>query len=223
MRYTTRELSRRTWPDFEELFSRGNGWDFCACMLSRRGRHLSGRSFPNRAAMREQNMADALDLVQEGRAHGILVYADGVVAGWCQYGTAEELPIWTTTPSRAAGERQWRITCFVTDKAYRGDGVARRALRATLISIRKKGGGVVEARPIVWDDGRMSSLFPESEPATSNAWFRARQRLGNVPNGNKGSLSMFEAEGFEPVDAILPGTRARRIGAPGQVIVRRKV
>lgn len=28
----TKELSKRTWADFERLFSQGNGWDFCWCL-----------------------------------------------------------------------------------------------------------------------------------------------------------------------------------------------
>jgi hypothetical protein len=30
--YTTKELSTKTWRDFERLFSQENGWDFCQCM-----------------------------------------------------------------------------------------------------------------------------------------------------------------------------------------------
>src|SRR5437762_792258 len=30
--YKTKELSEKSWPDFERLFSRGNGWDHCQCM-----------------------------------------------------------------------------------------------------------------------------------------------------------------------------------------------
>jgi hypothetical protein len=30
--YTTKELTKETWPDFERLFSQSNGWDFCWCI-----------------------------------------------------------------------------------------------------------------------------------------------------------------------------------------------
>jgi hypothetical protein len=30
--FTTRELSPRTWPDYERFFSSGYGWDHCACV-----------------------------------------------------------------------------------------------------------------------------------------------------------------------------------------------
>jgi ribosomal protein S18 acetylase RimI-like enzyme len=43
----------------------------------------------------------------------------------------------------------WRITCFVVDREHRRRGVAGLALKAALEAIRKRGGGVVEAYPIV--------------------------------------------------------------------------
>lgn len=29
--FTTKELSKRTWPDYARFFSQGNGWDHCGC------------------------------------------------------------------------------------------------------------------------------------------------------------------------------------------------
>jgi hypothetical protein len=80
--YTTKELSDTTWPDFEDLFSRGNGWDFCACMVFQRGTHLSSVDYPTRRDAAVRNRADKRDLVTAGGAHGILVYeATGRSAG----------------------------------------------------------------------------------------------------------------------------------------------
>jgi hypothetical protein len=56
-------------------------------------------------------------------------------------------------------------------------------LRAALESIRKKGGGVVEAYPLIdWEDLRRSEL---------------RRRFGNM--SAHGTVSMFEKHGFEIV------------------------
>jgi 3-methyl-2-oxobutanoate hydroxymethyltransferase len=50
-------------------------------------------------------------------------------------------------------ENLWRISCFVTDKKHRRRGGASAALAAALESIRRKGGGVVEAYPIIpWEE-----------------------------------------------------------------------
>lgn len=46
-------------------------------------------------------------------------------------------------------QRLWRITCFVVDRNYRHRRVARVALQAALEAIRDKGGGLVEAYPII--------------------------------------------------------------------------
>lgn len=169
MTYTTKELCPETWPDFERLFAPGTGWAFCACMFFQRGRHLRQAEFPGREAMRVQNQAEKRALVDEGRAHGILVYDDGEPVGWCQYGPLEELPIpgggRTSRRIPPAGANvRWRITCFVTH-VRRRRGVAGVALRAALAAIRERGGGLVEAYPPVsslranWDHGGTISMF----------------------------------------------------------------
>lgn len=93
----------RTWSDFERLFTQGNGWDFCACMLFQRGCHLPKSKFPTRADHQVRNLAEKKRLVQQGRAHGILVYADGEPVGWCQYGPVDELPVPGHVPPSFAG------------------------------------------------------------------------------------------------------------------------
>jgi GNAT superfamily N-acetyltransferase len=63
----------------------------------------------------------------------------------------------------------WRITCFVVDKAHRGGGVSSAALRGALVAMAGRGGGLVEAFPLI--EGRAS-----------------------LAHG--GYVSMFEHEGF---------------------------
>jgi GNAT superfamily N-acetyltransferase len=102
--------------------------------------------------------------------------------GWCQYGTADELPrIDAGRGYRKVGRpaddaRLWRITCFFVDRRHRGKGVATIALKAALRSIEKRGGGIVEAFPVVSE--RMAAV-PEWR------WF--------------GTRSMFQKEGFKRV------------------------
>jgi hypothetical protein len=137
--YTTKELSPETWPDFDRLFAPGTGWAFCACMFFQRGRHLPQAEFPRREAMRVKNRAEKRVLVDQGRAHGILVYENGEPVGWCQYGPPEELPIpGSGRTSRrippAGAEVRWRITCFVT--RVRGRRGAWRAQRCAPPSLR---------------------------------------------------------------------------------------
>src|SRR4029077_9939740 len=116
--YETKELTEATWPDFEKLFSRRHGWDHCWCMAFQRTRRPSRKEFPTRAQVAVRNHQDKKQLLDQGRAHGILVYADGEPVGWCQYGPKNELPIIdpsepvrtdTTKPGSTDMTEPWRI------------------------------------------------------------------------------------------------------------------
>jgi GNAT superfamily N-acetyltransferase len=176
VRLTTRELSVRTFPDFEQFFSQVHG---CACTLYFFGRHLtpaagtakeraerlgapdrSLKHFPHKEWMRARELSAVKELVQSGQAHGILVYADGEPVGWCHFGRAEELPLERddTIPEQMFARHpstQWRITCFTTRADYRRRGVASKALKAAVAAIRKRGGGWIEATPMA---------FPHNDP-----------------------------------------------------------
>src|ERR1043166_3871714 len=163
-RFSTKELSDRTWPDYVRFFSQGNGWDHCGCIA------YQGFRAPSKigkwADKRDWSLELKRSLMQQGLAHGILVYADGDPIGWCQFGPREELPIlenqrkellkgapgwkreWAFPADRDHNGRVWRITCFCTDKRFGQLGIAGIALRAALKAIRKRGGGLVEAFPV---------------------------------------------------------------------------
>lgn len=185
--YATKTLTRETWPDFERLFSQGNGWDFCWCIAMQRDRPAATRC-RTRAERNAVNRAAKHDLVMAGRAHGVLVYADGEPIGWCQYGSRDELPVLDRPRGRFAKPRNdalpaedWRITCFVVAKKYRRQGVATVALRAAIAAIRDHGGGIVEAYPL--------------DPATAAGWGPGTR----TDYGHFGTVSMFEAQGFTRV------------------------
>jgi GNAT superfamily N-acetyltransferase len=181
--YTTKELSKRTWPDFERLFSQGNGWDFCWCMHFQRPSSLpKNKWLRTRAERGVRNRREKRKLVERGCAHGILVYAKGEPVGWCQYGPKEELPRidnsrkYRGLAPEGGRQRLWRITCFAVVKKCRKRGVASAALKAALEVIRNKGGGLVEAYPITrWET----------------------RAFGN--ESTHGTASMFEKAGFKAV------------------------
>ncbi len=205
MAFTTKELSRKTFPDFENLaMKQGECW----CIYYQRERPL-GRSVPDeeKGAV---NRRDKEKLVEKGKAHAVLVFDGPEPAGWCQYGTKEELPrIDRGREYRKVSERVegklWRITCFFVAREFRGRGVAKAGLKGALESIAKKGGGVVEAYPVT---SKKMAAVPEW------TWF-------GVP-------SMFEDEGFRRVvplgmsrvlmrkkvaPALAASSRARRGGS----------
>jgi GNAT superfamily N-acetyltransferase len=214
--YRTEELSERTWPDFEKLFSGGGGWDFCWCMAHQRGRHPSRQEFRTRAEVSVQNHQLKKKLVQQGQAHGILVYADDEPVGWCQYGSSDELVGFLNSPQQ--DRDLWRITCFVVHKKYRRKGVAGLALHAALDAIRARGGGLVEAYPVAgWTHGKEASPGPVNVQGVG--------LVGRVWGQNRytGTVSMFEREGFQAVGVC--GSASRRIrdeGAAGDHVVMRK-
>lgn len=191
--YTTKELSKKTWPDFVKLFSQGNGWDHCQCVHFHRPSALPKEKWLRTRAERAiRNRRENKQLVNSGRSHGILVYDNGEPVGWCQYGPKEELPRidngrnYRAHAPKAAAQKLWRITCFVVLKNHRKQGIATAALKAALLSIRKKGGGQVEAYPI-------STWQPRA--------------FGN--ESTHGTASMFKKAGFHlvsPLTTSLPSS-----------------
>lgn len=181
LEYSTKELTKNTLPDFERLFKKhpAPGAFMCWCMYHHRARPLAVNEHPHSRVKRvARNRQQRRELVENGCSHGILVYSKGEPVGWCQYGSRDELPRIDNNRSyrrlaRESGtKRLWRITCFTVDKKHRERGVASAALKAALQAIRDKGGGLVEAYPIIH-------------------WGAYREYLGTV--------SMFQKEGFKVV------------------------
>jgi len=150
--HTTKELSPETWPDFEKLFAKHGGVQAgCWCMFYHRPRPLPPEFRGKERAA--QNRRDKEAFVQQGRSHGILVYAGEQPVGSCQFGPRDELPridagrIYRKLDLPVDAGKLWRITCFFVDRDYRHKGVAKVALLAALDAIRERGGGVVEAYP----------------------------------------------------------------------------
>lgn len=178
--YMTKELSTRTWHDFEKLFGKPGEWGACWCIYYHRPKPLP-RAERERMTLQQRaarNRRDKKGLVLEGESHGILVYSGSDPVGWCQYGLKHELPRidggrkYRKLSLGDGGERLWRITCFCVDREHRNQGVAEAGLDAALHSIGRKGGGTVEAYPVT----RRGALA---------TWF--------------GTVSMFRRQGFEVV------------------------
>ena len=198
--YSAKELSKKTWPEFEEFFLKkriGDGW-WCWCTYHHQlsGSSVEYKQLRSRAKIADRNRREKRALVQSGQAHGIILYADGKPVGWCQYGPKDELPRIDHRPryrrlnlEDSSGSRLWRITCFIVHENHRGRGLAGTALQAALDSIRKKGGGLVEAYPVSKSDQGSNYRYC-------------------------GTVSMFEKAGFKTVAPL-------REGRTSTVIMRR--
>jgi GNAT superfamily N-acetyltransferase len=183
IKLSTKELTEATWTDFVRLFSRGNGWDHCFCVHFHRPRSLPKDQWLTTRKLRAaRNRQEQKKLIDEGCSHGIPVYANGKPVGWCQYGPRGELTrIDNMSTDRVPAleietGKLWRITCFVVDRKYRRRGFAGTALMAVLESIKRQGGGIVEAYPVA-DWGGKS--------------------FGNM--STHGTVSMFKKAGFKRV------------------------
>ena len=175
-KYTTKTLDADTWQDFAELVEENNGvWGGCWCMWYH---DEEGSADESPAAKREAKACR----VHEGRAHASLVFEGERCVGWCQFGTCEELPRIHNQRAYQAAEPtlpDWRITCFFAGKGYRGQGVAKAALKGAVEQIKRLGGGRIEGYPDNTQGRKASPAF-----------------LFN------GALSTFEREGFKPVRQI---------------------
>lgn len=148
--YSVKELGPDTWPDFERLAPQQG---LCWCTYYHRTRPVTQGMTRDQA--NSKNRRDKKTLVWKGRSHAALVYDGDHLAGWCQYGPREELPRidagrnYKKLDPMPPEKKLWRITCFYVDKNYRKKGVARKALKGAIISIKRQGGGIVEAYPVV--------------------------------------------------------------------------
>jgi GNAT superfamily N-acetyltransferase len=180
-----RALDVDTWDGFATLVERHNGvWGGCWCMSFHAEGVGNGRS-------PDQNRADKLARVRDGRAHAALVFDGERCVGWCQFGPTDELPRIKSKRAYLAGlttPPDWRITCFFTDKSYRGTGVSARALDGAVAEIARAGGGTVESYPEDTEGRTVSGSFLHT-----------------------GTVRLFEHHGF---------TRTRRIGKHRWVVTR---
>ena len=123
-------------------------------------------------------------LVKKRRTHGIIVYSGKTPIGWVQYGPKPELPridankTYQKLSLDNEEKRFWRITCFFIDRNNRRRGVARFGLNAALASIKKKGGGIVEAYPSTKPSNGASMIWSGTVSMFADAGFDVASQLG---------------------------------------------
>lgn len=171
--FAVKALDASTWSDFASLVERhGGAWGGCWCLEF----HPEGTA---RGAHRRESKECR---VRNATAHAALVFDGVACAGWCQFGSPEELPrikhlrVYSEGVERLPG---WRIPCFFVDNAYRGKGVTFAALAGALHAIARLGGGKGESYPEELTGRSVSSSF--------------------LHNGN---MSNFKKQGFERVHRI---------------------
>ncbi len=155
--YRIAPLGPDTWPAFAALVERNKGlFSDCWCLYFHCHPDPPERRQLGNRAFKEQ-------LVNEGRSHAALVLDGDEAVAWAQFGTVAELPNihhrkeWERTVEQVP---DYRITCIVTDRRFRRQGLAEVAVRGALALIAGQGGGRVESYPHdLPPDKKMSSSF----------------------------------------------------------------
>jgi len=177
----TRPLDATTWPDFARLVEDHHGvWAGCWCLNF----HAEGQPHVHTPGQR-QELKEAR--VREGRAHAALVYDGARCVGWCQFGSAGELPRIKHQKAYREGLQElpdWRITCFFAGRTHRGQGVADAALAGALEEIGSLGGAWWRATRRTPPGGRCPArssttpLWPCSSATDSNVYGRSASTIG---------------------------------------------
>jgi len=182
-------------PDVATLFEEGGDPKWCWCAWFR----VAGRDFSNATAADNRRTLERATgaAAAEGRAPGLIAYADGRAVGWVSlgprsdFGRIERSRLLAPIDDRPV----WSIVCFVVSRTVRGRGVAEALLGAAITYARHHGATLLEAYPVDTSGGRIPSA-----------------------SAFRGTLSMFERAGF----GVVAVRRANR-ASPPRPIVRRAV
>jgi GNAT superfamily N-acetyltransferase len=181
--YTITALTGETWEAFATLCAKNNGGGMgnCWCTWFHREKHSAPRSSRSRTI--QETRDDKQHRVETGCAHAALVFDKDTAVGWAQFGSPEELP----GIKHRKEYLEWvdvlpdyRITCFLVDRRYRGEGVAVAALNGALKLIAAAGGGVVETYPQDTPGKNISAsfLYNATRPMFERAGFTYERPKG---------------------------------------------
>jgi GNAT superfamily N-acetyltransferase len=173
-----RPLTPDRLPDLAGLFEQGGDPKWCWCAYFR----VRGISFSRGSKTRHRALLAraAKDGAEEGRAPGLVAYADGEAVGWVSVGPREDYERLAHSKVLAPIDDKpvWSIVCFVVGRRFRGQGMANALLAAAIDYARDHGATMLEAYPVELEAG---------------------ERIG-AGEVYKGTLSMFERAGFKVVE-----------------------
>jgi len=174
------ELRPDLWPAVERLFGPKGACDGCWCMCWRM------ESYKTWLKCKGARAREAFkDLVQSGKAHGVLAFAGDEPVGLCSFGPRSDFPVLRDSAAYKHKDLEgvWSITCFFIHRAWRGKGLSRGLLKAAVDVMQKRGVRVIEAYPATTtkNGGKLGA---------SMAW--------------TGPIRIFEEFGFKTVQTINP-------------------
>ena len=125
-----------------------------------------------KAGWGEANAATLRSRVAGGEEPGVIVWVDGVPAGWCAVAPREKHDRLNRSKPFAPLDDTpvWSVTCFVVRKGYRKRGLMRALLQGAIDHAGSQGATVLEAYPM--DPGERtgaSELFVGTQAAFRDA------------------------------------------------------
>jgi len=174
------ELRPHLWYAIERLFGPNGACDGCWCMWWRKETSEPWKQFKGARAKETFK-----NLVQVGKAHGILAFVGDEPVGWCSFGPRQDFPSLEKVRAykRDDTANVWSINCFFIHRRWRRKGLTRGLLSTVVEAIKKRGVKVIEAYPVTTtkDGRRLGAMM---------AW--------------TGPLKIFEELGFKTVQATNP-------------------
>ncbi|MGL4574852.1 MAG: GNAT family N-acetyltransferase [Burkholderiaceae bacterium] len=163
-----KEVTAKTWPDFESLFESKGAPSYCWCMAWRAtAEEKKGAS----NAARKQAMKSR---VQASVPVGVLGYLDQQPVAWCS--VAPSTTYQRLRKDEMPSEDVWSIVCFFVRREYRGRGLTKTILEAAVQHAKKHGAKVVEGYPV--DRDSPSYRFMGFVPMFEDAGFQEVARAG---------------------------------------------
>jgi hypothetical protein len=149
-------LTNKRWDDFEQLFGPRGACAGCWCMYwkIRRKDFSAGKGDNNRLAQKEY--------VASGKIPGLIVYVEGIPAGWVAVESRENFPVLNNSRILKPVDENpvWSIACFFIARNFRNKGLTVCLIRAATKHVEKEGGKIVEAYPVdPLQSGTMPPVF----------------------------------------------------------------
>ncbi|MEV4355192.1 GNAT family N-acetyltransferase [Nonomuraea sp. NPDC049625] len=147
---TVKELSEKTWDDFEAVLGTNGGARGCWCMHWRLSiaEWTEGKGEGNKQAMRR--------LARREPVPGVVVYENDTPVAWCSLGPRSSFPRLERSPLLANidDEPVCAITCVFVQRKHRGSGLLPNILEAVCEYAGSAGYTTAEGYPIEPRDGK---------------------------------------------------------------------
>ena len=151
------------WEDLQTIFGTRGASAGCFCQRYKLAPGEAFRKFP--AAERARRLREQ---ARCAATSGLVAYVDGEPAGWC---AVEPRPAYTglvrvfRVPWEGRSEDKadasvWAVTCLLTRKGFRRQGVSRALAAAAVDHARSRGARALEAYPMTTTDALLEELHP---------------------------------------------------------------